>query len=71
MASSWQVTAQSETTGLTPSGTPAKGVNVTFKTADGTSGSVFIPDANYTADNVKAAIAERVAAFDAVKGLTG
>lgn len=70
MPSAWTVISQTETMGIGPTGSAGSGVKVTFRTADGTVGSVFVPDAQYTAENVKAAIAARVAAFDAVKGLS-
>ena len=66
----WVVTTQSETMGIGPSGQATRGVNVGFRLADGTNGSVFVPDAQYTPDQVKAAIMARAEAFGAVKGLT-
>jgi hypothetical protein len=66
----WTVTTQSETMGIGPNGQATRGVSVGFKLADGTTASVFVPDAQYTPDAVRAAIAERAAAFGAVKGLT-
>lgn len=66
----WTVISQSETMGISPTGGAGSGVKVSFRLADGTVGSVFLPDAQYTAENVKAAIAARVAVLTSVKGLT-
>lgn len=66
----WTVISQAETMGIGPTGVAGSGVKVTFRTLDGTTGSVFVPDAMYTADNVKAAISDRVAVLASVKGLT-
>lgn len=66
----WTVISQSETMGIGPTGTAGSGVKVTFRTVDGTTGSVFVPDAQYTAENVRAAILARVAVLESVKGLT-
>jgi hypothetical protein len=65
----WTVISQSETMGIGPNGGAGSGVKVTFRLADGTTGSVFVPDAQYTAENVKAAISARVDVLTAVKGL--
>jgi hypothetical protein len=54
---------------LGPSGAPVRGMKVAFRLADGTTGSVFVPDTQYTAENVRAAILARVAVLEAVKGL--
>lgn len=66
----WRVTTQVETMGIGPSGQATRGVSVGFTLADGTAGSVFVPDAQYNPDTVRAAIQARAAAFGAVKGLT-
>jgi len=66
----WSVISQAETMGIGPTGTAGSGVKVTFRLSDGTTGSVFVPDAQYTPEQVKAAITARVGAFQAVKGLT-
>lgn len=65
----WTVISQAETMGITPTGAAGSGIKVTFRLADGTTGSVFVPDAQYTAENVRAAILARVAVLQAVKGL--
>lgn len=66
----WSVTTQTETMGLGPNGLATKGVSVGFSTPDGTVGSVFVPEAQYNPDNVRALIVARVATLEAVKGLT-
>lgn len=67
----WSVTYQTETMGVGPAGLPVAGVRVGFKTGTGQEGTIFVPDASYTPDAVRAAIAERVAAMAAVAGLSG
>jgi hypothetical protein len=67
----WTVTSQREDVNLGPNNALAKGVQVTFTTASGITGSVFIPDADYRPDVVRARIAERAAAMEAVHKLTG
>lgn len=67
----WTITGTSETTGLTDQGMPSKGVTVSFKTDDGTAGTVFVPDASFTPSNVTALVAARASALVGVKGLTG
>lgn len=66
----WRVTSQ------TPGARAVAGVNgpvagytVGFVTGNGVNGSVFVPSASYSADNVKAAIAAQVAQLDAVSNL--
>lgn len=66
----WTVISQVETMGIGPTGTAGSGVKVTFRTMDGTTGSVFVPDAQYNADTVKAAIIAKAATLAEVKGLT-
>lgn len=66
----WKVTAQQETTQAYPGQGIQKGVTVTFQLADGTTGSVFVPDAQYNADNVRAAIATRAYQLEQVGQLT-
>lgn len=70
-APAWVITQQVETTDLGPDGIYTGGVRVTFRTASGTLGSVFVPHAAYTVEKVRAAVAERAATLDAVAGLQG
>lgn len=48
---------------------PVAGYTVNFITGYGTNGSVFVASSDYTADNVKAAIAAQVTQLDAVAAL--
>jgi hypothetical protein len=65
----WSVTTQSEGMGIGANGLATRGVTVGFTTPDGTAGSVFVPESQYNADNVRALIVARVATLEAVKGL--
>lgn len=67
----WTVTQQQETTDVGPAGGYVAGVRVTFRTAGNVVGSVFVPEADYTPDRVKAAIAAKAAAMAAVGALEG
>lgn len=67
----WTVTGQVETTDQGPDGTYVPGVRISFRTATGANGSVFLPHAQYTVAAVRSAIAARAAVLDEVAGLTG
>lgn len=67
----WEVTGQIEKVDLGPNGTFVQGVAVTFRTADGSVGTVFVPVEQYTADRVRAAINARAAALAEVAALRG
>lgn len=67
----WNVTAQNEGMGRKVDGSFTQGVAVQFQTNAGTSGSVFIPNSEYTPEKVRAAIADRVSMMHAVNQLTG
>lgn len=64
------VTQQAETTDLGPAGLYVTGIKVTFRTASGAIGSVFIPHDDYNVDAVAKAIRAKVAALEAVSELT-
>ena len=66
----WKVTAQQTATGQDSNGSFVRGRNITYQLADGTSGSVFVPNSNYTPDAVKAAIAADAEKVQAVAQLT-
>lgn len=67
----WSIVSQQQQTRAVPgSNGPVPGYMVSFVTGYGTNGSVFIPNPQYTVDNVKAAVAAQVAALDAVSVLT-
>ena len=67
---SWRVVSQQETSEPGANGTYTKGVLVYFLLSSGANGSVFIPDAQYSIDNVKAAVAARAAQIASVGALT-
>lgn len=67
----WVITQQQPTSDLGPGGSYVSGVKVTYRTAAGVVGSVFVAESDFTPDNVRAAVAARAAASDAVAGLTG
>lgn len=69
--SSWRITAQNQASEPNGMGQFVKGVNVAFVTDLGSGGSVFVPEAQYTVDNVKALVAAKAAEMDAVARLTG
>lgn len=69
-ASTWQVISQLEQTQIGTNSQLVKGMLVTFTTGLGNTGSVFVPDAQYTPSTVKAAIAAQAATLDAVSRLT-
>lgn len=66
----WRVTSQQEGTQPGPAGTYTKGVTVYFAMSTGDSGSVFIPNNLYNAENVTAAINARAAQLASVTQLT-
>jgi hypothetical protein len=67
----WTVTNQAETADIGPDGTYVQGVKVTFRTADGHTGSVFVPASMYNADQVRKMVADRASVVTAVAGLSG
>ena len=67
----WTVTGQMEVTAPDSTGRYVPGVKVSFTTVTGLSGTVFVPDAQYNTERVRAAINERVAQMLAVHGLGG
>lgn len=67
----WRVTGQTEDTQLTADGRVLAGVKVLFRTSAGVDSSVFVPNDQYNAAAVRAAVAARAAAIDSVSGLSG
>jgi hypothetical protein len=67
----WSVTGQVEDFGADDTGTYVTGVRVSFRTASGATGSVFIPGHQYTVDQVRALVGQRAAAAEAVQNLSG
>jgi hypothetical protein len=70
-APAWTVTNQMETSDLGPAGTFVSGVKVSFRTASGATGSVFVPQADYNVDKVKALIDAKAATAEGIAGLQG
>lgn len=68
---SWQVTSQTHTTGLDNTGAAGPGWSVQFQTAKGDTGKVFIPEAQYSADAVRARIQPIVDTMNAVAEMSG
>lgn len=67
----WSVTSQQESMGQDASGRYVSGVNVSYTTNGGLSGTIFIPDAQYNAEAVKARIEARLRAMTDVHTLGG
>jgi len=53
------------------SGRPVQGMEISFTTPNMTRGTVFVPLARYTVQNVKAEIQARAAIIEGVHGLSG
>lgn len=66
----WKVTQQQTASGQDANGNFVRGRNITYQLADGTTGSVFVANSNYTPDSVKAAIAADAEKVAAVAQLT-
>lgn len=71
LPTTWTVTGQVAKFASDATGKPVNGVEVSFTTTAGNSGSVFIPDTQYSVPNAQAAIAAKAATLDAVGALTG
>lgn len=67
----WTITAQVQSTDMGPANAYVDGVRVTFQTAAGAIGSLFIPNTEYTVERVRSLVAARAAVMDQVAGLTG
>jgi hypothetical protein len=70
MAPKWKVTRQVAGPGQDADGKFVQGRTITYQLADGTSGTVFVANTNYTVDSVKAAIAEDAGRVAGVAKLT-
>lgn len=71
-APTWQVVAQREDIQANPNGQGfTSGVVITFKVASGATGSVFIPDADYSVERAREAIGAKATAMEAVGQLQG
>lgn len=71
MNGSWAVTTQQETTRPDSTGRFVQGVLIGFQTSDGLTGTVFVPDTQYTPDYVKQVIQARVDVMSGIQGLNG
>ena len=69
--SGWSVTSQIEATRPDANGRFVPGMVVSFVTGHGVNASVFVPDSLYNESTVTAMIAQKVAALDAISGLSG
>jgi hypothetical protein len=58
MGPKWKVVSQQTGSGQDANGKFVQGRNVTYQLADGTSGTVFVPNTSYTVESVKSAIAD-------------
>ena len=67
----WRIVGQREANRQDEQGRYVAGVIITFQMADGTSGSVFVPQSQYNAENVKNLINTRAAVIESVTGLSG
>jgi hypothetical protein len=69
VASTWKVGPQQQTTQLIPGGRFVRGVEISFVTGMGNSGTVFVPEDAYTPDAVRAEIQAKAEKMDAVSSL--
>ncbi len=67
----WTVTNQLETTKPNAAGQYVDGVSVSFQTANGLIGSIFVPHTQYNPENVKGLINAKVEAMQSIQGLKG
>lgn len=71
MAGRWSVVAQRQFEELTPGGTFAQVVEVTFALTSGTQGRVRIPAQLYTEEYVREKVEEAASAMIGVESLSG
>lgn len=69
--STWNIVSQQETTRQDQTGRFVPGVMIGFRTGSGIGGTVFIPDSQYTVENARRQIQERVDLMESVHGLKG
>lgn len=65
-STAWHVTGQQESFQPGPAGQVTQGVKIMFTTAMGNQGSVWLPEAQYNPNNVRAAIAAKAQLLDQV-----
>lgn len=64
----YRVVAQRQTSEFTYGGRLRQGIEVTFVISSGTEASVFVPDAQYTPDTVRALVQAKANTLAAVEG---
>lgn len=67
----WEIKTQVSKVAPGPGGGLTQGYEVTFQTASGVLGAVFIPQLQYNVANVQAAVAAQALIMDQVAGLKG
>lgn len=69
-APTWTVTGQIPRTRVNTANQVEEGYDVGFTTGEGHTGTVFVPEARYNRDNVRALIAAKAALLDSVGALS-
>lgn len=69
-AVTWKITGQTPGFDTTPGSGLAKGTTVSFVVNGNIQGSVFVPDSQFTVENVRQAVAAEAAKLAAVQSLT-
>lgn len=67
----WEITGQREDYRPGPTGAFVAGIVISFKLSNGATGSVFIPEAAFTVESARSAVAAKAATMEAVSALTG
>jgi hypothetical protein len=67
----WRIINTVPTMGIGPDGKPAKGQDVTYQLDTGDSGTIFVPDAQFNANQVGQLVTAHATNLVAVKGLSG
>ena len=67
----WTITAQTETTDLSDQGMYVPGVKVSFRTARGINGSVFVKADDYRPERVRELVGAKAAIADEIAGMAG
>lgn len=67
----WHVTAQLETMAPDQNGQFVRGVQVSFQTDTGLTGTVFVPNTSYTTQAVSKLISARVVQMESISRLSG
>lgn len=67
----WTVISQQEKPGEISPGQFGRGWEIAFRTAQGHTGTVFVPQGQYTTESVRALIDEKVTRMESIAGLSG